>query len=196
MEDTSAALPKTDDGSVDNVSIYNHEDFLQDSVLHTLSDHGLTVLLTGTRSSGKTHLLRALLQRLAPIRKIDHAMLISATAHTQFDDMAYSYVAPSLRFEQLAEITRILETQRRVVEHNKKLKRMHDSHSSGVKNSRPDYVVSRIALVLDDFSGMSARNNKLITSLCTHGRHLTFKDGAETIVRTDSFFLVSFLLFL
>lgn len=174
--------------SVDSYNIIDHEDFFI-SGIPRLGEHGIVVGLSGTRASGKTHLLKYLLYHLKEKRKIDTAFIVSSTADHQFDSEAYSYVAKGLRFKTLDKGAEVLTKMKEIIEHNKKIQKMYKQNKPG-NSGKPEYVVSRVALIIDDFAGMDLRNDEMITQLTTHGRHLSFKnEKGEVINRVDVFIL-------
>lgn len=160
------------------------------AALKELPEYGICMAVTGTRASGKTHLLKYIMSLIYKSRKIDTVFLISATAKQQHDDSAYDYIPQIFRFTQLGRVEEILEKQQEVVDKNKLLQAMYEQDGRGSKK-KPKFATSRITIILDDFFAMGVTHHKGLTSLCTHGRHLTFTDPStkEVLCRVDAVFL-------
>lgn len=158
--------------------------------LRDLPSYGVCMALTGTRASGKTHLLKYLMSLIHKPRKLDTVFLVSATAKQQHDDSAYDFIPGIFRFTRLSVVNEILAKQQAVVDKNKLLRDMYERDGRGSK-AKPKYSASRIVIILDDFFSMGVQNHKGLTSLCTHGRHLTFTDpdNGAVLCRVDAVML-------
>jgi len=171
-----------------SISIQHLKPFLDE--LSSLNPWGLTVTVTGTRSSGKTHLTKFLFSHLKKLRKIDAIFLISATANQQFDSGAYSYIPRQFQYTELEELTNIFDKQREVVRYNQRLEDLMGTVKP-THSKPPKFVESRVAVIIDDFYGLNVRHANIISEVCTHGRHLSYVHPRtkEVLVRVDTFFL-------
>ena len=187
-ESTASPTSRQSSSSETTVSIRGCKDFHQ--ALKQLPEYGVCCAITGTRASGKTHLLKYIMSVIHKSRGIDTVFLISATAKQQHDDSAYDYIPQIFRFTKISRVNAILAKQRAVVEKNKMLRDMYLADGRGSKR-KPKYAKSIITLILDDFFALGVREHKGLTSLCTHGRHLTFTDpdNDKVLCRVDAIFL-------
>lgn len=200
-EESAVKEDKKDDQL--SISIHDFQKF--ETQLETLNPWGLCVVITGTRSSGKTHLLKYLLSLLRQLREIDAVFLISSTAGEQFDNTAYDYIPPQFMYKSLTKLNDILNKQRDVVKHNKNLEKfLLDVKDTNMTRS-PKFIESKVTVIIDDFYGQNVRGTSAITEVCTHGRHLSYvhPKTKRPLVRTDVYFLsqdltqlVSFFMFL
>lgn len=127
---------------------------------------GMTISLVGTRSSGKTFALAHIIHHLHKFRKYNSVFLFSATAHEQQTD-SLAYIPRCNKFTDLTQLPLLLERQKDVVAHNRKLEKS--------KAPLREFVHSRIAVILDDFVNFGARSSKELTATFVHGRHLGYE---------------------
>ena len=117
----------------------------------------------GSRRTGKTHALSCLLEQVKD--RFDFAYLFSATAnlHTgEEGELDFEMIRPEAKFGGFDEdaLTRIIERQKAVKEHNNKCK------------LKRDMKPNRTLIIFDDFVHEKAiRYSKLFTELPVLGRH-------------------------
>ena len=86
-------------------------------------------------------------------------------------------------------MSEILAKQRAVVDKNKLLQAMYEQDGRGSK-TKPKFATSRVTIILDDFFALGVVRHAGLTSLCTHGRHLTYTDPEGNVLcRLDTVFL-------
>ena len=154
------------------------------SQIFPLENYGYCTSIVGIRASGKTHLANYLIDQFHKQRSYTACFLFSATSDVQ-DTQTLGFLPKSHRFQTLEPmLSKIMATQREVVEINKHVIKHHTS------KGRPDtFIPSRLCIILDDFSSMQSRTSQQLLSICTHGRHLGFSWKGENIALVDTFFL-------
>lgn len=152
----------------------------------------------GARRTGKTHALSCLLESIAD--RFDFAYLFSATAnlHTgEVGELDFEMIRPEAKFGGFDEdaLTRIIERQKAVKEHNNKCK------------LKRDMKPNRTLIIFDDFVHEKAvRYSKLFTELPVLGRHYGLSviclsqgysavgsSGLNPATRQNSDFVMTFL---
>ncbi len=116
------------------------------------------ISVIGSRRSGKSFLVNWMLQQFqSGPRHFTHVFLISPT------DSGFKGIPKRYRFKTIETAYHIINTQRKIKAHNKK---MHHAR---------DRVKSRICVVIDDCACMSGReslrNSKILEEMALNGRH-------------------------
>lgn len=152
----------------------------------------------GSRRTGKTHALSCLMEDIAD--RFDFAYLFSATAnlHTgEAGELDFEMIRPEAKFGGFDEdaLSRIIERQKAVKEHNNKCKK------------KKDMKPNRTLIIFDDFVHEKAvRYSKLFTELPVLGRHYGLSviclsqgysavgsSGLNPATRQNSDFVMTFL---
>ena len=140
---------------------------------------GATIVLYGTRGSGKSHATYHLLHQLMPKRKYTSAFLFSETAKTQEGN--FPMIPPVFKFEDLDNLGEVIDRQKQLIAYNKKMEK---------KGTKKRMKRSAIAIIIDDMvSDRTIRKNTDINRLFTLGRHISHKATGSLI---DVFILTQY----
>lgn len=189
---------------MDGVSVNKLPDYphpaskILDTIDFTLLPENFFVIGYGSRRTGKTHALSCLMESIQD--RFDFAYLFSATAnlHTgEVGELDFEMIRPEAKFGGFDEdaLSRIIERQKAVKEHNNKCKHKRDM--------KPN----RTLIIFDDFVHEKAvRYSKLFTELPVLGRHYGLSviclsqgysavgsSGLNPATRQNSDFVMTFL---
>lgn len=161
-----------DDSEWEDVQYSDFAEFNTDIV----PSHGLTAIIYGLRSSGKTTLVHSLVHQIhKKVRKYTAVFLFSKTAHIQAN--YFEFIPPSNRFTSLDNLKHILEHQIKIIQHNKQAKNKKERRRS------------TILLILDDLvSDRAVHKDPTLKQIFVSGRHIQFKNGSliDTFVLSQS----------
>lgn len=203
-EDSDEHHDAYDDNLMDGVSIsklpgYPHPAAKSlDTIDFTTLPENFFAIGYGSRRTGKTHALSCLMEDIQD--RFDFAYLFSATAnlHTgEKGELDFEMIRPEAKFSGFDEdaLSRIIERQKAVKEHNNKC-----------KNKR-DMKPNRTLIIFDDFVHEKAvRYSKIFTELPVLGRHYGLSviclsqgysavgsSGLNPATRQNSDFVMTFL---
>lgn len=164
-----------DDSEWEDVQYSDFAEFNTDII----PPHGLTAIIYGLRSSGKTTLVHSLVHQIhKKVRKYTAVFLFSHTAHIQANYL--EFIPPSNRFTSLDNLKHILEHQIKIIEHNKQAKNKKERRRS------------TILLILDDLvSDRNVHKDPTLKKLFVQGRHYSEKKSDSKIGSLIDTFVLS-----
>lgn len=202
--DNSDVHDAHDDSLMDGVSVSKLPNYphpasqVLDTIDFTTLPENFFGIGYGSRRTGKTHALSCLMEQIAD--RFDFAYLFSATAnlHTgEEGELDFEMIRPEAKFGGFDEdaLSRIIERQKAVKEHNNKCK------------LKRDMKPNRTLIIFDDFVHEKAvRYSKLFTELPVLGRHYGLSviclsqgysavgsSGLNPATRQNSDFVMTFL---